>query len=217
LPEDGRQQVDVQIQNVVASGDLSQRLDLESILRVTPGARYKPEQFPGLVYRLRKPRTATLLFSSGKMICTGAKSERSAKAAMTRIVNELRRHGIVIVGKPEVRIENIVASGDLGGTIGLEDVAAHLTRTMYEPEQFPGLIFRMDEPKTVILIFASGKLVITGAKREPEVRLAAEKLRAALDKSALISYDARPSLQTSETLRQPSHRLPPSPATRTSA
>jgi transcription initiation factor TFIID TATA-box-binding protein len=185
-------QVKVQIQNVVATGDLNQRLDLESILRVAPEAKYEPEKFPGLVYRLRKPRTTTLLFTSGKMVCTGAKSEASARTAIRRLADELKAHGIVITGKPEARIENIVASGDLGGVISLEDVAARLTKTMYEPEQFPGLVYRMEEPNVVILIFASGKLVIAGAKREEELWLAAEKLKETLDKNELISYDEPP-------------------------
>jgi len=185
-------QVKVQIQNVVATGDLNQRLDLESILRVAPETKYEPEKFPGLVYRLRKPKTATLLFTSGKMVCTGAKSEASARTAIGRVADELKAHGIVIMGKPEARIENIVASADLGGIISLEDVAARLTKTMYEPEQFPGLVYRMDEPNVVILIFASGKLVIAGAKREAELWLAAENLKETLDKNGLISYDEPP-------------------------
>jgi len=186
-------QVKVQVQNVVATGDLNQALDLDSILRVAPEAKYEPEKFPGLVYRLRKPKTATLLFSSGKMVCTGAKSEASARTAITRVADELKAHGIVIAGRPEARIENIVASADLGGIISLEDVAARLARTLYEPEQFPGLVYRMDEPNVVILIFASGKLVIAGAKREAELWLAAEKLKETLDKNGLISYHEPPS------------------------
>jgi len=193
LAKKQRPRVQIQIQNVVATGDLNQRLDLASILRAAPEAKYEPEEFPGLVYRLMKPRTTTLLFSSGKMVCTGGKSEASARNPMTRVADELRAHGIVIMGKPTVRIQNIVASADLGGRIGLEDVAARVTRTMYEPEQFPGLIYRMDEPKVVILIFTSGKLVIAGAKREAEVRLAGEKLRETLNKNRLISYDESPS------------------------
>ena len=158
-----------------------------------PEAKYEPEKFPGLVYRLRKPRTATLLFRSGKMVCTGAKSEASARTAIRRVVDELRANGIVIVGKPKVRIENIVASGDLGGIMSLEGVASRLTKTMYEPEMFPGLIYRMDEPRVVMLIFASGKLVIAGAKKEAEVRVAAEKLKERLDKNGLVSYREPPS------------------------
>jgi transcription initiation factor TFIID TATA-box-binding protein len=188
LRESTRRQVKVQIQNVVATGDLNQRLDLESILRVAPEAKYEPEKFPGLVYRLRKPKTATLLFSSGKMVCTGAKSEASAGIAIRRVADDLKANGIVIAEKPKVKIENIVASADLGSIISLEDIAARLTRTMYEPELFPGLIYRMDEPNVVILIFASGKLIIAGAKREVEVWVAAEKLKETLDKNGLVSY-----------------------------
>ena len=178
----------VRIQNVVATGALRQNLDLYSILKVSARAEYNPQRFPGLVYRLKSPKTSSLLFSTGKMVCTGAKSERSAKAAIRRIANELRTHGIVIIRNPEVRIENIVATADLNGTLDLEIVAERLTKTIYEPEQFPGLIYRMDEPKTVILIFTSGKLVITGAKTEVEVRLAAQKLQETLEKNGLISY-----------------------------
>ena len=178
----------VKIQNIVATGALCQNLDLYSILKVSARAEYNPQKFPGLVYRLKRPKTSSLLFSSGKMVCTGAKSERSAKAAIIRVANELRTHGIVIIRNPEVKIENIVATADLNGTLDLEVVAERLTKTIYEPEQFPGLIYRMDEPKTVILIFTSGKLVITGAKTEVGVRLAAKKLQETLEKNGLISH-----------------------------
>ena len=101
----------INIENVVASATLHQNIDLNSIVRVFPGVEYRPEQFPGLVYRLKKPKTATLIFSSGKMVCTGAKSERQARKAVMKVVDELKRNGIVILGKPEIQIQNIVASG----------------------------------------------------------------------------------------------------------
>jgi len=157
-------------------------------VRVFPGVEYRPEQFPGLVYRLKKPKTATLIFSSGKMVCTGAKSERQARKAVTKVVDELKRNGIVILGKPEIQIQNIVASIGLGGNIDLEKATYSLKRTMYEPEQFPGLIYRMDDPKVVILLFASGKLVCTGAKKEAEVHIAVAKLQEALEEKGLITY-----------------------------
>ena len=182
-------QPQVEIQNVVATGNLGQNLDLYSVLKVSAGAEYNPQRFPGLVYKLKKPKTSSLLFTSGKLICLGAKSERSAKSAIRRVVNELRTHGIVIIGNPEVRIENIVATGTIDRSLDLEVVAERLTKTIYEPEQFPGLIYRMDEPKAVFLIFASGKLVITGAKTEVEVRLAANKLLNTLRKIGVISND----------------------------
>jgi transcription initiation factor TFIID TATA-box-binding protein len=179
----------VHIENVVASATLKQNIDLNSIVRVFPGVEYRPEQFPGLVYRLKKPKTATLIFSSGKMVCTGAKSEKQARKAVMKVTDELKRDGIVIVGKPEIMIQNIVASAGLGGTIDLEKSTYSLRRTMYEPEQFPGLIYRMDDPKVVILLFASGKLVCTGAKKEIEVHRAIAKLEETLEEKELIHYE----------------------------
>jgi len=178
----------ISIENVVASATLNQRIDLNSIVRIFPGVEYRPEQFPGLVYRLKKPKTATLIFSSGKMVCTGAKSERLARKAIMKVVDELKRGGIVILAKPEIQIQNIVSSAGLGGRIDLEKTTYSLKRTMYEPEQFPGLIYRMDDPKVVILIFASGKLVCTGAKKEAEVPRAIAKLQATLEEKGLITY-----------------------------
>jgi len=178
-----------EIQNVVASATLGQDLDLSSIVRAFPGVEYRPEQFPGLVYRLKKPKTATLIFSSGKMVCTGAKSERQSRKAVMKVVDELKRNGIVISRKPDIQIQNIVASVVLGGFIDLEKTTYSLERTMYEPEQFPGLIYRMDEPKVVILIFSSGKLVCTGAKKEEEVHRAVTKLQETLEQKELIRYE----------------------------
>ena len=177
----------INIENVVATATLNQNIDLNSIVRIFPGVEYRPEQFPGLVYRLRKPKTTTLIFSSGKMVCTGAKSERQARKAVTKVVDELKRNGIVILRKPEIQIQNIVASAGLGGHIDLEKSTYSLKRTMYEPEQFPGLIYRMDDPKVVILIFSTGKLVCTGAKKEAEVHRAVARLQETLEEKELIT------------------------------
>lgn len=177
------------IQNVVASATLGQDLDLNSILRVFPGAEYRPESFPGLIFRLKKPKSVTLIFSSGKMVCTGSKSERQAKKAVLRVVDELKRNGIVITGNPAIQIQNIVASAGLKGSIDLEKMAYTLEKTMYEPEQFPGLIYRMDDPKAVFLVFSSGNLVCTGTKKEEEVQSAVAKLQEMLEKLELISYE----------------------------
>ncbi len=195
----------INIENVVASATLNQRIDLNAIVRVFPGVEYRPEQFPGLVYRLKKPKTATLIFSSGKMVCTGAKSEGQARKAVFKVVDELKRDGIVIMGKPEIMIQNIVASCGLGGRIDLEKAVYGLKKTMYEPEQFPGLIYRMDEPKVVILIFTSGKLVCTGAKKEIQVYLAVKKLKESLESKGLILYEGSEKPE----LPAPAHGAPP--------
>jgi transcription initiation factor TFIID TATA-box-binding protein len=178
----------VNIQNVVASATLNQRVDLNAVVKGYPGVEYRPEQFPGLVFRLKRPKTATLIFSSGKMVCTGAKSEKEARRAVMTVVKELKKGGIIIIGKPDLRVVNIVASAGLGGKIDLEAVSM-LGRTMYEPEQFPGLIYRMDEPKVVLLVFASGNLVCTGARREQDVYDAVHKLHRILEEQQLIFYE----------------------------
>ncbi len=179
----------INIENVVASATLKQNIDLNSVVKAFPNVEYRPEQFPGLVFRLKKPKTATLIFGSGKMVCTGAKSERQAKKAVRKVVRELKNNGILIVGKPIIQVQNIVASASLGGRIDLEKSTYTLGRTMYEPEQFPGLIYRMDTPKVVILLFASGKLVCTGAKREDEVYESVIKLHERLETDELIYYE----------------------------
>ncbi len=179
----------INIENVVASATLNQRVDLNAVVKGYPGVEYRPEQFPGLVFRLKRPKTATLIFNSGKMVCTGAKSAKEARRAVMKVVKELKKSGIVIASKPELKIQNIVASANLGGMIDLEKSAYDLNKTMYEPEQFPGLIYRMKEPKVVILLFASGKLVCTGAKWEENVYEAVGKLHVELEEKELIFYD----------------------------
>ncbi|PDM26931.1 TATA-box-binding protein [Candidatus Bathyarchaeota archaeon B24-2] len=179
----------VKIENVVASATLNQKIDLNAIVRGFPSVEYRPEQFPGLVFRLKRPKTATLIFNSGKMVCTGAKSEKEAKRAVRKVIRELKKGGIIIISKPELKIQNIVASASLGGMIDLEKATYVLGKTMYEPEQFPGLIYRMDDPKVVVLLFASGKLVCTGAKREEDVYRAVEKLHKKLEEESLIFYE----------------------------
>jgi len=178
----------ISIENVVASAILKQNIELTAIVRIFPHVEYRPEQFPGLVYRLKKPKTATLIFGTGKMVCTGAKTERQAKKAIMKVIDDLKRNGIVIAGKPEIQIVNIVASAGLGGYIDLEKCALSLKKTMYEPEQFPGLIYRMEEPKTVMLLFSSGKLVCTGARKEDDVKMAVSNLKETLESKGLIYY-----------------------------
>ena len=179
----------VSIENVVASASVDQRMDLNEITRKFADVEYHPDQFPGLVFRIKSPKTATLIFSSGKMVCTGAKSETMSRKAVKLVVQQLRKGGIKVKKDAVVTIQNIVASINLGGRIHLEQAARTLPRSMYEPEQFPGLIHRMVEPKTVILLFSSGKLVCTGAKKEPDVYRSVNNLHALLEEKKLMMYE----------------------------
>lgn len=162
----------IKIENIVATVTLDQALDLSAIARSVPNIEYDPEEFPGLIMRLESPRLTALVFNSGKMVVTGAKSTQMLIKGFKKIIRIFVRHGIIIVGKPKIQIQNIVASANLGVEVDLEKAAYLLPNTMYEPEQFPGLIHRMDDPKVVLLIFSSGKMVITGAKSEEDVQRA---------------------------------------------
>ena len=173
--------LDIHIQNVVASGSLDQTFNLPDIHKVFRTTEYNPKRFPGLVFRLKRPKTSTLIFNSGKMVCTGSKSAKMAKRAIRKVVRELKKNGIIVLGKPKIVIQNMVASGNLRGGVDLETAADLLENVMYEPEQFPGLIYRMRDPKVVILIFASGKIVCTGAKSDEMVHEAVNKLYIVLD------------------------------------
>ena len=179
----------INIQNVVATATLNQKVDLNAVVKCYPSVEYRPEKFPGLVFRLRRPKTATLIFRTGKMVCTGARSARESRRAIMKVVRELKKGGIIIIKKPDFEVVNIVASASLGGKVDLEKAVTTLGKAMYEPEQFPGLIYRMDEPKVVILIFASGNLVCTGGKREQDVHDAVHKLHRMLEEQQLIFYE----------------------------
>ena len=179
----------VDIVNVVASATIDQKLDLNDITKKFPDVEYHPEQFPGAVFRLKIPKTATLLFTSGKMVCTGSKSEEMAVKAVNTVVQKLRKGGIKIKKNAVVTVQNIVSSINLGGKVHLEKAARTLPRSMYEPEQFPGLIHRMLDPKTVILVFSSGKLVCTGGKTEKDVYRSVNLLHSLLEEKDLMIYD----------------------------
>jgi len=179
----------VSIENVVASATVDQAMDLNKITKNFPDVEYHPDQFPGLVFRIKSPKTATLIFTSGKMVCTGAKSEQMSRNAVKTVVTKLRKGGIKVKKDAVVTIQNIVASINLGGKIHLEQAARTLPRSMYEPEQFPGLIHRMIDPKTVILLFSSGKLVCTGAKKEEDVYRSVNNLHSSLEEKKLMMYD----------------------------
>jgi len=179
----------VSIENVVASATVDQAMDLNKITKNFPDVEYHPDQFPGLVFRIKSPKTATLIFTSGKMVCTGAKSEQMSRNAVKTVVTKLRKGGIKVKKDAVVTIQNIVASINLGGKIHLEQAARTLPRSMYEPEQFPGLIHRMIDPKTVILLFSSGKLVCTGAKKEEDVYRSVNNLHSSLEEKELMMYD----------------------------
>ena len=183
----------VKIENVVACAILKHGIDLRAVVKAFPVVEYQPKRFPGLVFKLKRPRTTTLIFGTGKMVCTGARSERDAVRALRKVVRTLNKGGIIINGKLEIETTNVVATASLGGKVDLlqlyDSEKGMRGRITYEPEQFPGLIYRMNDPKVVILLFSSGKLVCTGARKEEDAHKAVDNLRLRLEKNDLLYFE----------------------------
>lgn len=178
----------IRIENVVASLSLADKLDLPAIALELEGAEYEPDQFPGVIYRLKQPKTAILLFGSGKVVCTGGKSMKEVEDSIRIVAQQVRKGGQKIKMKPAIQVQNIVASSDLESEINLNAIAVTLglDRVEYEPEQFPGLVCRMEEPRVVILLFGSGKLVCTGARKPSDIDVAVKKITKELQNAGLL-------------------------------
>ena len=166
----------IRIENIVASASLGVDIPLQEIISQLDDAEYEPEQFPGLVYRINKPRAAALIFGSGKIVCTGARSVEDVNLAFKKVIKLIRKSGVKVPRNYKIQIENIVASAKLQWNLNLDTIAFSLENSEYEPEQFPGLVYRMDNPKVAFLLFGSGKIVCTGARSVEDVNLAVKKV-----------------------------------------
>jgi len=167
----------IRIQNMSCTANLGVRLDLKRISLKCRNTEFNPRRFAAVIMRLREPRATALIFASGKMCVTGTKSTHNATLATKRFAYIIERVGF----KPEehlnFKVQNIVGTTDVGFPLRLEGlVYAHSMYASFEPELFPGLIYRMIKPRVVFLIFVSGKLVITGARTEDDLKQAFTKL-----------------------------------------
>ena len=175
---------DIKVVNIVVSTSLEHDIPLEKMAATLSNTEYNPEQFPGLVIRIKEPKTSALIFSSGNVVCTGARSIEKVEESISKIIKSLEKIGIKIKIKPKINIQNIVASGSVGMDLNLNVLAMKLGNTEYEPEQFPGLVYKLDEAKATFLLFSNGKVVCTGTKSEEQVHIALDKLIENLKKAS---------------------------------
>lgn len=157
------------VQNIVATASLGKPVSLTKLARTQTNTEYNPEQFPGLVLRIKKPKSAVLVFSSGNLVCTGTKSIAQVKEVINQVIKQLRRINVKITDKPKITVQNIVASGSIDLKLNLNFLALALQNTEYEPEQFPGLVYKLIEPNATFLLFSNGKLVCTGTKNKQQL------------------------------------------------
>jgi len=176
------------VENIVASTQFAKELDLDTVAEKLIGSEYEPKKFPGLVYKLKEPKTATLLFTSGKVVCTGGKSLEEVRRAIRKVAELLNKSGIPVDPDPEIHVQNMVAIYDIGCALNLTNltVALGLENVEYEPEQFPGLVYRVRDPKVVCLLFGSGKMVITGAKNEKDIERGVDKVVRVIRQSGFL-------------------------------
>jgi len=166
----------VEIQNIVASVDLNTDLNLAQLNTLLKEAEYNPDSFPALIVKLKNPKVSFLVFRNGKINCTGAKSAEMAEDGVKNLIELLRSKGIEIKTKPEVIVTNVVATVDLGVTLNLDEIALNVENVEYEPEQFPGLVYKPHGSRISVLVFATGKLVIAGMKRPSDAEEVLEGL-----------------------------------------
>tara|TARA_Y100000294_G_C8443108_1_gene291599 strand:- start:140 stop:727 length:588 start_codon:yes stop_codon:yes gene_type:complete len=170
----------IKIVNIVVSTSLEHDIPLEKMAATLSNTEYNPEQFPGLVIRIKDPKTSALIFSSGKVVCTGARNMADVDASIKKIIKSLHKININITVKPVIQIQNMVASGSIGMDLNLNTLAMKLTNAEYEPEQFPGLVYKLGDKegpgRATFLLFSNGKIVCTGTKSEEDAHIALDRL-----------------------------------------
>ena len=159
----------LKVQNIVATTSLGKPISLTKLARTQSNTEYNPETFPGLILRVKKPKSAVLVFTSGNLVCTGTKSIQQVKQVIDSVIKQLRRINVKITDKPKINVQNIVASGSIDMQLNLNVLALELENTEYEPEQFPGLVYKLIEPNATFLLFSNGKLVCTGTKNKQQL------------------------------------------------
>jgi len=166
----------IKVENIVAMATLGIRISLESLIEHLDGGEYEPEQFPGLIYRVKDPKTATLIFSSGKIVCTGARNIEDVTTVIKRVVKILKESGTATPKKYKIEIQNIVASAQIPARLNLDKIAIEVENSEYEPAQFPGVVYRMKNPKATFLLFGSGKVICTGTREVGDIECAVNLL-----------------------------------------
>lgn len=157
----------LKIQNIVSAGSIADAIDLEFIGNNIPGCSFSKKKFPGAVFHMQDPKSAALIFASGRVVLTGHHRTEDIPVALQNLLQILRNAGIPCRDNPHLKVTNIVCTYDIGFPLNLVRITMALMdheQVEYEPEAFPGLVCRIPEPKIVFLLFSSGKIVITGGK-----------------------------------------------------
>lgn len=175
----------IKVENVIATAKIGENLNLFKISTSIEDADYKPEDFPGIIYNLKNPKTVILIFRSGRVVCTGAHSLQDARAAIDIIVKKLESADIEVEADPEMKVKTIVTSTDFGKELDLKKIAKILDKEKveYDPDEFPGLIYKVREQGPEFLMFESGVVVCTGCKKTKQIEKFVGEIADKLDES----------------------------------
>jgi len=170
---------DIKIENIVASAQISDGFDIDELAEKIPDFTYNPDEFSGLTMKLEEPKTAVLLLPSGKVICTGAKVMEDVGVSIKKLIDKIKSVKIKVTAKPKIETQNIIASTDVKKELHLSSISKGLLleNVNYEPDEFPGLIYKMDDFGAVLLLFSSGKIVCTGTKSIEDASKAIEMMK----------------------------------------
>jgi transcription initiation factor TFIID TATA-box-binding protein len=179
----GKKYESLKIENIVASGVIADSIDLVTLSEKVKNCELNKKRFPGAVYRIENPKIAALIFSTGKIVLTGIRDDKALKDGLAIVMKSVKGAGIDILKEPRVAITNMVCSYNLGKYINLNKIVVTLNveNIEYEPEQFPGLVYRIKDPKIVVLIFSSGKIILTGGKNIEDIKRGLDVLEQKLE------------------------------------
>ncbi len=176
----------MRIVNIVVTSDLKHTIQLVKLAETLPNTEYNPEQFPGLILRITKPKCSVLVFSTGKIVCTGLKSMKDVRKAINKVIESVAKIKVKVTIKPRINVQNMVASGCIHKDLNLNKLAMQLDNVEYEPEQFPGLVYKIHKPNASFLIFSNGELVCTGVKNRKMIDTAVKCLMRNLRKNKFL-------------------------------
>jgi transcription initiation factor TFIID TATA-box-binding protein len=185
------QEPNIEVQNIVAFVNLQTQLDLAKLALGLPGS-YRRDRFPALIVKLKEPKISFLVFGNGKIICTGANQIHKIEEGVGKLVAQLRGLGVEIGKGPGIKVTNVVSTVDLGLALNLDEIALNVDNVEYEPETFPGLVYRPYnwpyDSRPSILVFGNGKLVVAGVREVSEARLIVEGLMESLRDTGLVPH-----------------------------
>ena len=170
---------DIKIENIIAYAQIADSFNIEKLSEMIPDFLYNPDEFSGATLKIEHPKSAILILANGKAICTGAKTIEDAEKSINIAINKIGLTGVKVNTNPQLITQNIIAHIDVNKELHLSSISTGLLleKVSYKPEEFPGLVYQMDDLGVVLLLFSSGKIVCTGAKNIEDASKALEMMK----------------------------------------